>query len=122
MFEVPTHKDVHLSNSRNGNVLSVCDHARRQRSLPHILFGEPGRFAIQRYILYVGRGYISQNSLHLIWCPYQLSNHHVRDYQDRLSGIKPLHESSRGPLELIVSTSTDHGGVDVNTESLTAHA
>lgn len=115
MFEVPTHKNVHLSNCRNGNVLSVCNHARRQRSLPHILLSESRRFVIQHHILYVGGVYISQNSLHLIWRPCQLGNHHVGDYDDRLSGDEPPHNSNRWLLELIVSASANHGSVDVNT-------
>lgn len=56
VLEVPAYKHIHLSNCRNGNVLSVCDHKRRQRSLPDILLGESRRFFIQRNILYVGRG------------------------------------------------------------------
>ena len=44
MLEVPTHKNIYLSDCRNGNVLRVCNHARRQRSLPHILPGELRRF------------------------------------------------------------------------------
>jgi hypothetical protein len=53
--------------------------------------------------------------LHLIRRPSQLGNHHVGDHNDRLSGNKPLHNSSRWPFELIVSASADYRSVDVNT-------
>lgn len=115
VLKIPAHKNIDLSNCRNSNVLSVCNHARRQRPLPYILLSESRRFVIQYHVLYIGRGDISQNSLHLIWRPCQLGNRHVGDYDNRRSGNELLHNSSRWSLELIVSATTDDGSVDVNT-------